>query len=202
MIILVRHGQTEWNREERFRGRADLSLDETGIRQAEAAAERLASSGATTIYSSPLRRTLMTAEPIAAKLGLTVQLLEGLIDIDYGDWQGLSTQEALAEDSDLYHRWREHPHEARFPRGEGLQEVRERVTSAIDQVVAEHADETVILVSHVVVCKVFICVVLGLGNSHFWQIGQDVNAINTIGMREGKLVLNSLNDTGHLKGLE
>lgn len=143
----------------------------------------------------------MTAEPIAAKLGLTIQSLEGLIDIDYGAWQGLSTEEALEQDANLYQQWIQTPQNAQFPDGEGLQDVRHRVETVIAKVLSEHAGQTVILVSHVVVCRVFICTVLGLDNSHFWQIGQDVNAINTIGLREEKLVLNSLNDTCHLKGL-
>ena len=143
----------------------------------------------------------MTAEPIADILGLTIQPLEGLIDIDYGAWQGLSTQEALEQDANLYQQWIQTPQNARFPDGEGLQDVRDRVETVIAKILSEHAGQTVILVSHVVVCRVFICTVLGLDNSHFWQIGQDVNAINTIGLRESKLVLNSLNDTCHLKGL-
>jgi len=200
-IILVRHGQTAWNKEERFRGRADLPLDETGIKQAEAAAQKLAGCEATAIYSSPLQRTMMTAKPIADVLSLTIQPLEGLIDIDYGAWQGLSTEEALEQDTNLYQQWIRTPQNARFPDGEGLQDVRDRVETVINKVLSEHTGQTVILVSHVVVCRVFICTVLGLDNSHFWQIGQDVNAINTIGLREEKLVLNSLNDTCHLKGL-
>ncbi len=201
-IILVRHGQTAWNKEERFRGRADLPLDDFGIKQAEAAATRLADYNAAAIYSSPLMRTMMTAEPIAAQLGLVTQPFEGLIDIDYGAWQGLSTEEALEQDANLYQQWIESPQNARFPQGEGLQDIRDRVTGVIEMVLAKHTGQKVILVSHVVVCRVFICTVLGLDNSHFWQIGQDVNAINTIGIREGKLVLNSLNDICHLKGLK
>jgi len=201
-LIVVRHGRTAWNKEERFRGRADLPLDETGIKQAEAAAGKLAGCGAVAIYSSPLKRTLMTAQPIAVRLGLKVQPLDGLIDIDYGAWQGFSTSEARLQDSHLYEMWIESPQKVRFPRGEGLQDVRERIESVIKKMLAGHAEQTVILVSHVVVCRVFICAVLGLDNSHFWQIGQDVCAINNVSTRDGKLVLNSLNDTCHLKGLD
>ena len=200
-IILVRHGRTAWNKEKRFRGRADLPLDDFGIRQAEAAANKLTVCNATAVYSSPLKRTMMTAQPIARKLGLEVQPLEGLIDISSGDWQGLSTQEALESDGKLYDQWIQTPHLARFPQGEGLQDVRDRIEGVIDMVLTTHAGETVVLVSHVVVCRVFVCTVLGMDNSRFWQIGQDVNAINTIGLREGELLLNSLNDTCHLKGL-
>lgn len=200
-IILVRHGQTAWNREERFRGRSDIPLDETGIKQAEATAVRLASSGACAVLSSPLKRTVMTAQPIAAALGLSVEPWDDLIDIDYGKWQGLSTAEARTNDPLLYQRWLEAPHLAAFPGGEGLQNVRDRIVRVIATVLARYADRTIILVSHVVVCRVFICTVLGLELSHFWQIGQDPCAVNTIGVREGMLVLNSMNDTCHLRGI-
>ena len=200
-MILVRHGQTEWNRVERFRGRADIALNEMGIRQAEATAERLADCEAVAIYSSPLRRTMMTTQPISHRLALAGQPVDSLIDIDYGKWQGLSTEEAFERNSDLYGCWIERPHKVIFPGGESLQHVRDRVVTVIDKVLAEHKEQLVILISHVVVCRVFICAVLGLDNSHFWQIGQDVCAINRIGTRDGKLVLYSLNDTCHLKGL-
>jgi len=200
-IILVRHGRTAWNAEERFRGRADIPLDDLGRRQAEATAERLKDSGAVAVYSSPLERTMMTARPIAERLGLDVVPLEGLIDIDYGEWQGLTLEEALQRDAELYRRWRQEPHLARFPGGEGLDDVRRRVESVISMVTERHAGQTVVLVSHVVVCRVFVCAVLGIDNSHFWQLGQDTCAVNVIAQRDGELVLASLNDTCHLKGL-
>jgi voltage-gated potassium channel len=200
-FILIRHGQTEWNRMERFRGRAELALDDTGIRQAEAAAERLSGWQIAAVYSSPLRRALMTAQVLASRLGLAVQPLDGLIDIDFGDWQGLSGKEAAAQDGYLYRQWLERPHEVRFPRGESLQDVRQRITAAIDSLVKNHGEQTVVLVSHNVVCRVLLCVVLGLDNSHFWQLGQDNSAVNVFEVSDGKTVLSLLNDTCHLKHL-
>ena len=201
-LIMVRHGRTAWNKEERFRGRADLPLDDHGLRQAQAAADKLASCGAIAIFSSPLQRTLMTAQPIAERLALAVQPHGGLIDIDYGAWQGLSTEEATKHSADLYQCWLQSPQTVRFPNGEGLQDVRDRIDAVIREMLTQYPERTVILVSHVVVCRVFICAVLGLDNSHFWQIGQDVNAINTVSTRDGMLVLNTLNDTCHLEGLD
>jgi len=200
-IILVRHGQTQWNREERFRGRADLALTELGLRQARATAERLARMGVSQIYSSPLRRALETARIIGQRLGIPAQPLEELIDIDFGDWQGLSPQEARERDGELYHLWSVSPHRVKFPGGESLGNVRQRVSQALEKVVAEHPEETVVLVSHMVACRVMICAVLGIDNSHFWQIGQDVCAINIFETRGDGLALRLLNDTCHLQGL-
>lgn len=200
-FILVRHGQTAWNRKERFRGRADLLLNATGLKQAYAAAVYLRDRDIAEIYSSPLKRTLETAKVIAIQKGLPVHPLEGLIDIDFGDWQGLTADEAAKRDGDLYKTWLERPHEVRFPGGEGLADVRERVTAAAAELAARHPEETVILVSHMVVCRVLLCAMLGLDNSHYWQVGQDVCAINIFEIRDGASTVSLINETCHLKDL-
>ncbi len=200
-FILVRHGQTAWNRKERFRGRADLLLNETGLRQAYAAALYLKDRRVAAIYASPLKRTLETAQVIANQMGLPVHPLEGLIDINFGSWQGLTTEEAAKQDSELYKTWLEHPHKVRFPGGERLADVRERVKAAVEELAARHPNQTVLLVSHMVVCKVLLCAMLGLDSSHYWQVGQDMCAINAFEIREGVPTVTLVNDTCHLKGL-
>lgn len=203
-IVVIRHGQTAWNEGdgERFRGRADVELDEKGIRQARATAERAAWWEIAAVYSSPLKRTLSTAEPLAAILRLPVQPLEGLIDIDYGKWQGLSLKEAAAEDSQRYELWLKSPHLVTFPLGENLEQVKKRVVTALKSLVHRHPEQTIVLISHKVVCKVLICYLLGLDNSHFWQVKQDTCAINLAEMGDGSPMVTLLNDTCHLEGLE
>lgn len=186
---------------ERFRGRADLSLDETGIKQAEAAAASLKGRQVAAIYSSPLKRAMQTAEAIAKVFRLPVQPLQGLIDMDFGEFQGLSAEEARKKDGQLLNMWLERPHLAKFPKGESLDIVRERVLAAVDELAARHVDQTVILVSHKVVCQVLMCAMLGLDNSHFWQVRQDVNAINIFEIRDGAPLVTLVNDTCHLKNL-
>jgi probable phosphoglycerate mutase len=200
-FLLVRHGQTAWNREERFRGRHDLLLDETGLRQAYAAAMHLLDQPVAAIYSSPLKRTVMTAKVIANQMGLPVERHEGLLDIDFGRWQGLNADEAKKQDAELFRTWLEEPHKMRFPGGEGLDDVRKRVTAAVEQLAARHPDETVILVSHMVVCKVLLCAMLGLDNSHYWQVGQDVCAINAFEIKGGIPTVSLINDTCHLENM-
>jgi broad specificity phosphatase PhoE len=200
-LILVRHGRTEWNRVERFRGRADIELDEVGIKQAKAAAARIADWKVSAVYSSPLRRALTTAEIMAHPFGLEVKPLPGIIDIDYGEWQGLSSEEAAIKDDGLYSKWLENPQEIKFPGGESLNMVRERAASAVDGLIAQYPKETVVLVSHKVVCHILILNLLGLDNSHFWQITQDVCAINLFEIRDGIPSALSLNDTCHLREL-
>lgn len=199
-LILVRHGRTEWNRVERFRGRSDIALDEVGISQAEATAERLSSFPVTAIYTSPLRRALTTASILAARFGLEPRLLPGVIDIDYGSWQGLSPEEVAVKDPLLFSMWLETPHLVKFPNGESLSEVRERAASAVNGLLTTHIDKTVIIVSHKVVCQILILELLGLDNSYFWEIAQDVCAINLFEIRDGTPSVILLNDTCHLKG--
>ena len=198
---MIRHGRTEWNRVERFRGRADIELDEVGVKQAEATADRISEWQVSAIYSSPLRRALATAEILARRFELEAKSLPGAIDIDYGAWQGLSPEEAAAKDNALYAKWMESPHEAKFPGGESLAEVKERAASAVDNLITQHPKETVALVSHKVVCQVLILSLLGLDNSHFWQIAQDVCAVNLFEVRGGVPSALVLNDTCHLREL-
>ena len=200
-LIIVRHGRTEWNRVERFRGRADIGLDDVGMKQAESAAKRITGWPISMIYSSPLRRALTTAEIIADRVGLKLRLLPGIIDIDYGVWQGLSTEEVVARDSRLYSQWMESPNKVKFPDGESFAEVRKRADSAVDNLIQQHLKETVVLVSHKVICQILILSLLGLDSSHFWQITQDVCAMNLFEVRGGIPSALFLNDTCHLEGL-
>jgi broad specificity phosphatase PhoE len=202
-IILARHGQTEWNigagTGERFRGRVDLPLDDTGLAQARALAERLADQFIVAVYSSPLKRAVETAWPTARQLGLPVQPLPGIIDINYGDWQGLSHAEVAKVYPDLYQRWLEKPHRVKFPSGESLRQVRLRGMAALKEVAAHHDDRAILLVAHQVVNKVLVCAMLGLDNSHFWRIRQDNGCINVFEHQDGIFTAVLINDTCHLR---
>ena len=201
-IILVRHGQTEWNvgagGGERFRGRVDLSLDDAGLAQAGALAQRLADRPIVAVYSSPLQRAVETARPTAQRLGLPVQLLPGIIDINYGDWQGLSHDEVAQAHPHLYPRWLETPHRVKFPHGESLRQVRLRGMASLKEVVARHDGRVILLVAHQVVNKVLVCAMLGLDNSHFWRIQQDNACLNVFEYQNGIFTAVLINDTCHL----
>jgi len=108
-IILVRHGETEWNVGEIFRGRIDIELNKTGIKQAELLAKYLSYLRIDAIYSSPLRRALTTAEIMANYHKLDVVITPGLVDFDYGEWQGLPHQEVKDRYKELYAQWINHP---------------------------------------------------------------------------------------------
>ncbi len=198
-LIILRHGETEWNREERFRGMADLPLTEKGLQQAKSAAERIATLKPQVIYSSPLRRTIQTAEIVADPLGLPVQPSEDLRDIDYGLWQGLSLKEAYHKYRKGYLDWLHSPQLVKFPQGESLPIVQERVNRLLKNVIEADREDVILFVTHKVVCKVLLISLLGADLSHFWQIKQDVAALNIFEKRNVFLMAWAINDTCHLK---
>jgi broad specificity phosphatase PhoE len=201
-VYLVRHGQTAWNREEIFRGRADIPLDETGLKQAELVGQYFKGMEIQAIYSSSLSRAWQTAQKVAQFHDLKVQPLQGIIDMSFGNWEGRPHQEIRESDKETYRQWVETPHLVRLPGGESLDDVRVRAMAALEEVIRKNPGKTLALVSHRVICKVLICAILGLDNSHFWQITQDTTAINLIQYRKGKYVLSLMNETCHLKPLK
>lgn len=201
-IYLVRHGQTAWNKEEIFRGRTDVPLDELGRKQAESVGQYFKEIPIHEIYSSPLSRARETAEAIARMHNLNVKLLEAIIDMSFGDWEGHAHQEIREIDGETYRRWVESPHLVRLPGGESLDDVKTRSMRALEGLTRNHPGENLILVSHRVICKVLICAILSLDNSHFWQISQDTTAINLIHYKSGKYILSLMNETCHLKALK
>src|SRR4030043_1885738 len=147
-VYLVRHGQTAWNKEEIFRGRTDVPLDETGLKQAELAGEYFKGMEIHAIYSSPLSRAWQTAQKIAQFHDLKVQPLDGIIDMSFGNWEGRPHQEIRESDSKTYRQWVETPHLVRLPGGESLDDVRVRAMSAVEELIRKNPGKTLVLVSH------------------------------------------------------
>jgi broad specificity phosphatase PhoE len=201
-IILVRHGQTEWNAGsasgEHFRGRIDVDLNATGLAQAQAVADRLAQVEIAAVYSSPLQRAIHTARPVARGHGLEVTPFQGLLDINYGQWGGRSFDDVAAHWPDLYRQWRTVPHLVQIPGGESLADVRARVGRGLQEIVARHDDEIVLLMGHQVVNKVLVCMMLGLDNSAFWRIRQDTCCINRFDHDGEAFTVLTLNEVDHL----
>ena len=200
-LILVRHGETQWNAEEIFRGRADIPLSETGLRQAELLADYLADMEIEAVYSSPLQRAYKTAEAIASRHGITVRLEPGLLDLDFGEWEGKTWQRVQEEYQELAGQWLAAPEKIRFPAGEGLDDVKQRAVQVVNNAIAIHRG-TVVLVSHRVVLKVLICYLLGLDNSHFWNIRLDTCGMTTFLFENGRFILTAHNNTSFLERMK
>lgn len=197
-FILIRHGQTEWNRVERFRGRADMPLNDTGLGQAHKIAARLTAEMLAAIYSSPLQRALQTAKPLAEAKQLEVQQHPGLLDIDFGALEGMTTEEAQQAFPEIIAKWRTTPGKVKFPKGGSLKMVHTRLASLLEDLSAKHAGETIALVSHRVVCHALLCKILGMPADALWRIRQDNASISIFEKRDEHFVMTLMNDTSHL----
>ena len=145
-ILLVRHGETDWNRESRFQGHADTTLNDVGRRQAAALARALESEGFSAVYSSPLERAAETARIIASKLGLEVRLDESLMEVDVGSWSGLTRGEIETRYADGFARWREYGHG--WDDGETYEELGVRVLAGLRRIAESHPERHVLAVTH------------------------------------------------------
>jgi broad specificity phosphatase PhoE len=146
-LTLARHGETDWNRENRFQGHADPPLNALGRRQSAELADALAGEPIVRVYTSPLRRASETAEIVAGRLGIDVEPLGPLREIDVGAWSGLTRDEVAARFPDAYARWLERtPHG--FEDGETYDELAARVIPAIHSIAESHPSESVLVVTH------------------------------------------------------
>jgi len=201
-IMLVRHGQTPWNLDKIFRGSKDIPLNDQGREEARLAGEWLKGETIHAAYCSPLSRARDTGEAIARHHNLAVTDLPGLSDLCYGDWEGMPLAEVKVAHAELYRQWETAPATVRFPKGETLDEVKDRAIKAVEAVVERHPGQVVLLAAHRAVNKVLIAAFIGLDNSHFWRIGQDTTAINRFSLVGDTWNIMSVNDNCHLRSMK
>ncbi len=201
LFYLVRHGETDWNREQVFRGRVDVPLNDLGRQQAQAVAKKLSEADLTAVYTSPLKRAGETADIVARLCGLQAVVENGFIDMNFGEWQGLTHGDVQTQFPEAYRRWQQSPESASIPGAESLRAVQERAVSALDKLAERFPDAAVCVVGHRVVCKLLMAWALGLDGSAFWRIRQDTACINVIEYACQSPVVHTLNDTCHLTHL-
>jgi len=198
VTLLLRHGQTPMSVQKRYAGRTDAPLTDTGVQQAAAAAKRLAQAGIAAIVSSPLQRTVRTAEEVSAATGVPVVTDDGFRETDFGAWEGLTFAEVRERWPSEMTAWLADPSVAP-PGGESFAQVSERVTAALHRVLAERADRTVLIVSHVTPIKTLVAAALLAPPAALFRMHLDVAALCEIDWyADGPAVLRSFNDTAHL----
>ena len=198
VTALLRHGQTPMSVQKRYAGRTDAPLTEVGVQQAAAAAKRLASAGLGVIVTSPLRRTVQTAQAVAAVTGAAVVTDDGFRETDFGAWEGLTFAEVRERWPAEISAWLADP-EVAPPGGESFTDVSARVTEALDRVLAARAGQTVLIVSHVTPIKMLVAAALLAPPAALYRMHLDVAALSEIDWyADGPAVLRSFNDTSHL----
>ena len=200
-ILLVRHGETEWNRIHRFQGRSDLPLNQTGKEQAHALGLALKNESFAAVYSSPLTRAMETALAIKA-FHPSAPLFEeeGLIEMDLGDFDGMEGKEWLAQYPELQRTWQATPSKIAMPGGENLTEVQARATEAVDRITESYPPgSTLLLSSHNFVIITILCHATKTHLDQFRTLRQETAAYNVL-YKEGEILrAEVINERSHLE---
>lgn len=202
-IILVRHGETEWNRLHRFQGRSDIPLNSKGNSQAHALGLALQEETITAIYASPLGRALETALHIGRFHPVTPLIKEsGLMEMDLGDFEGMEAQRWATEHHIFRKSWEKNPATLHMPGGESLVEVQQRAVDTLERICKPYGvGSTLIICSHNFVIGSLLCFASKISLDDFRKVKQDTAALSVIYKGDTEFEVESINDCRHLKEL-
>jgi probable phosphoglycerate mutase len=198
-LYLVRHGQTEFSRENRFCGTSDPALTKVGSEMAEAFAKAYASLKWEAIYTSPMVRARQTADALARPAGTTPIIEDGLKEIAYGEWEGLTVDAVKARWPEAYAYWADDVASRGTPGGETAFHVAARAMRTVEAIRTRHESGNVLLVSHKATLRIITCALLGLDVRLFRErIAQPVAAVTMFEIASGTAKLAILGDRSHL----
>lgn len=199
-IYLVRHGETEWNREQRSQGCSnDIPLSREGLLQAEAVGRRLSGEKIDMVFSSTLLRAYQTAEIIAKHHNLKVSKCSEFIEINFGEWEGLRLLDIKENYNEAYEVWRKTPHLAEIPGAERIDQLKARSMKKLYELINSNIDKNILVVSHGISIKVIITAIMDMDLGSIHRIRQDNTAVNIFDYEAGIFDLVGLNDIGHLR---
>jgi probable phosphoglycerate mutase len=198
-LTLVRHGQTDYSRANRFCGSIDPPLNADGLAMAEALGAHLGAQTWTAIYASPRTRTLQTAGPTARRAKMEITVEDGLREIEYGSWEGRQESEVEASEPERFHAWASHPARVSPPGGETAVEIATRALAVVDAIRERHGAGKVLVVSHKATLRVLLCALLGIDVDLFRaRIAQKVAALSIVELRASGPLLQVLGDDSFL----
>jgi probable phosphoglycerate mutase len=201
-LLFIRHGETDWNRQQRFQGQIDVPLNSTGQAQAARLGQRLAAGGYDVLLCSDLTRTQQTAAPLAQAWGLQPQLMPGFREQHFGAWEGLDVPAIKAQHAELWPQWLQHDGDFCLPGGgESLRQFHARVMAAVQQAVAQYAGARVAVVTHGGVLDMLWRTAQGLPISGLRTCDIPNTGLNHLRWAGGRLFIDSWGDAGHLAGL-
>lgn len=201
-IILVRHGQTDANKEGRFQGASDAPLNNLGLSQAQALGRRLSSEKLAAVFSSPQTRAIQTASPIAHSHSISIDTVQDLRELDIGELDGLKGPDLRERYPHILKQWSINVGALTMPGGESIVGLQERTWNAVLRIREIHPEGTVAAVSHNFAIQSILLKALGMDLRNFQRIRQDLAAITELDFSNGGPVLRSLNDRCHLSGLD
>ena len=192
-VWLIRHGEPAEEARQRCYGSLDVGLSETGRRQISRVAEYFAVEQMAAVYASPLSRTLESAQILAATGKRRFEIAEGLREINFGDFEGLTYDEIARRHPDLYRQWMETPTQIRFPNGESFSEMRARVLRTFDGIRENREGQTIAMVSHGGVNRIVLAWALQMPDECLFRLAQDHAAVNLLEFVEGIPIVKMLN---------
>ena len=200
-LLLIRHGETTWNATGKSQGQTDTDLSERGVEQAQLLARSLSTERFTTIVSSDLRRASRTADAIAAHHPEASRGEDPRVrEMSLGAWEGLHTDDIVARFAAEREAWLRSPASFRMPGGESFGELQERVTTAVDALIASHGpDDSVVVVSHGYALLSYFVGLLGMPIDGFRRLWLQPTGVSEVQVHSGFATLRRLNDTSHLR---
>ncbi len=202
-IFLVRHGETDWHLEHRILGRTNKSLNGHGLEQGRLIAQRFADEELAALYVSPIQRCRETIAALAELKGMEPVVIDDLMEVDFGEWDGRKSADIMSESPDLMHQWLMNPSSLRVPGGETMAEVHDRVVAAMNAILPQHQPEdNIVVVSHGGPIRMMVCEVLDIHVDRMLRLEVDLASITTLKFFGDSLAnrigLSKLNDTSHL----
>ena len=197
-LILVRHGQTEWNAGGRYQGQSNVALSDTGRKQARFLAERFPVRQLDAIYTSDLDRAKETAECVGKRLGLTVCQEIAFRELSFGDWEGLTYQEISSRWPEEAEKLFTAPDELVIPHGETFRDLQKRALDKIYSLYEKHIDQTVAVFAHGAINKTILAGLMHIPLHYLWSLRQDNTAVNILRLDDGYVMVELINSTSHL----
>lgn len=201
-LLLVRHGITEFNSARRFAGYSDVELSVAGYRQVERLRDRLVDDKIDAVYSSDLRRALVTAEVISSGHKVDIVTCPELREVNYGNVEGLTFEEISRLYPEVAESLTNFSLRLNFPGGEGFGEFIERASKFLDKLKRHTLSQTILIVAHSGPLRVLICRLLGIDLRHWQQIRLDNASLSIVETYSQRAVVSLLNDTAHLRGVD
>ena len=197
-LILVRHGQTEWNAGGRYQGQSNVALSDTGRKQARFLAERFPVRQLDAIYTSDLDRAKETAECVGKRLGLMVYQEKAFRELSFGDWEGLTYQEISSRWPEEAEKLFTAPDELVIPHGETFRDLQKRALDKIYSLYEKHIDQTVAVFAHGAINKTILAGLMHIPLHYLWSLRQDNTAVNILRLDDGYVMVELINSTSHL----
>ena len=199
-IIIIRHGETEWNKTGRFQGHSDVPLSAEGRAQAAALGKNLVVDHVDAIYASDLTRAMETAAPLAQRFGLEVISDPLLRELNFGSWEGRKFNDVNAENPDAMKTFYNDPERVNIPDSEPFPEFQRRVAGRVREIVAQERGTRIVIVSHGASIRILFADILSMPIRSIWHVSQLNTAVNKIRFEDdGFAVVTLMNDTSHLR---